>query len=234
MTDIRNDLPAYGAPAESGWYYDPVSEGHGVLVHNRGDDTAVYWYTGNDDPAGYPRYYYGYGKSGEEIELLTTAGGTVADPTLAVETKAGRCRFTGGIFAFELDGHRSGIKMVSLLPATESDGVYFYEQRKGEGISVHEFTDLAGARKCSVGFWTYGPKKLGTSDTTQRWYVFDGEWNGEGYDLTAYETRGRFQRYQHIGNTSQCGTGTLIPGDDVLFSFLIGNRNESYVMGKLL
>lgn len=106
-------LPVFGAPPASGCYYAPVSSGHGFDVHVRDNLTVIYWYTADKD--GNPLWLFAQGEPGAELDLYTTQGGTVDDPTQAVEVKVGTIRATGNAFCWILDGVRGGVETVRLV-----------------------------------------------------------------------------------------------------------------------
>jgi len=215
----HNTLPAFGAPIESGCYYNPVSNGHGFDVHTHDNQTVIYWYTGNEDNDN-PRYYFATGEAGAELDLWTTEGGTVDNPSGAVEVKVGTIRATGNVFAWRLNGVRGGTEVEQLVIPTTS-GIYYYEPRKGEGITVQEWDG-----GCAVFFYTYKGNK-------QAWYSCEGVWNGAFYDLVAYETMGKFMREKLT--TTPCGKGQLVRLEtgQVRFSFQADGRDETYVMDLL-
>lgn len=213
-------LPILGAPVESGCYYNPVSSGHGWDVHTHDNRTVIFWYTGDENPV----FMFARGVAGEELDLIRMVGGTVDNPSGAIETKVGTCRFTGNVFCFVLNGVRGGIEVVQLV-APETSGIYYYAPRNGEGIGAHEF-ERDGQKCCVVFFYTYTHNR----DT---WLSFEGVWNGAFYDLVAYETHGEFHRYG--AKTKPAGKGQLVKLESgVRFSFQIDSgRDETYVMEKL-
>ena len=210
-------LPTFGAPAPSGCYYNPVSNGHGFDVHTHDGTTVVYWYTGNESDDN-PRYYFATGEAGAELDLYTTEG-TVDNPSGAVETKVGTIRATGNVFCWRLNGVRGGVEVEQLV-VPDSSGIYYYEPRKGEGITVQGWNE-----GCAVFFYTYKGNK-------QAWYSCEGEFNGAWFDLVVYETKGKMMREKLT--TAPCGKGQLVKLDgQVRFSFQADGRDETYVMDLL-
>jgi len=235
-------LPTTGKPIASGSYYNPVSDGHGLDVHVRGDQVSLCWRTGNTDND-YPRFYFASGAMDSEIFLYTTIGGTAQDPSSSVESIAGKCRISDGLFTwsfFENDEHpfsttRGGIELTPVV-LSDSDGIFYDPARDGEGATVQFFTDMTtGEKSCAVYLHTYGAKDILAPESTQRWYAGLGKAHlNDGMSLTFYQTRGRFQ--SGLLKTTDCGIGYLltVDADMIILHFELDGRDEVYTMVRLV
>jgi len=241
-------LPTTGKPIASGSYFQPVSDGHGLFIFANGEDVSVYWYTGNEDND-YPRWHMAYGTKSEELPLYTTEGGTIQNPTLAVEKHIGSCRVSDGLFTWSffikdkdgkvIDNTRGGIELTQIIKAT-GGGVFYFPDRKGEGACVLFYDDVVtGEKSCAVFLFTYGPKDILAANSTQRWYAGVGSGGymadyGSRYLLNFYQTRGRFQ--SGLLKTAECGNGYLIDVNEntIILGFAIDGRDETYTMVRLV
>jgi hypothetical protein len=231
-------LPTTGKPIKSGSYYNPVSDGHGVDVHARGDQVALFWYTGNTNND-YPRFYFAHGPMDSELDLWTTVGGTVQDPASAVEVLVGKCRISDGLFTWVLDGVRGGIELTPVVLSTSS-GIFYDPARNHEGATVQFFPNfVTGEKSCAVYFYTYGKKDILAANSETRWYAGVGSAGymadyGSRYLLNFYNTRGRFQ--SGLLKTTECGKGYLIDVDvnTVILGFELDGRDETYTMIRLV
>ena len=152
-------------------------------------------------------------------------------PTTGNAVAVGSCRFTGDRFAFRLGSQRGGFRVVPALPEPTRSGIFYYKPRSGEGITFHEFVDAEGERKCVAYFFTYRNNQIG-SPFNDTWYSCEGVLNDDVYDLTIYETLGKFQSSANV--TKPVGVGTLaVQGNVVDFAFVVRGRSEQYTMNEL-